>query len=78
MGIDLQEKIKSTKHIIAAIGWICLFLYSVYFLVGRIVNSQPYLMFHIIVVFSLLLVSIRSVRRYLLIRRHNKKMSGEV
>lgn len=77
MSVNLQGKINSAKHLIAAIAWICFFLYSVYYLFDSIINSRPYLIFHIIVPFALLLVSIRSVRRYIWIIRNNKKYKKE-
>jgi len=56
------------KHLIAAITWSCLFLYSIYLLVDATAGSRPLNIIHILVPLPLLLVSIRAVRRYLRIR----------
>ena len=69
VGADIVERINTLKHLIAAIAWICFFVFSAYVLIEKMVNSKPYLIFHFIVPFSLLLVSIRATRRYLAVRK---------
>ncbi|MCH6485351.1 hypothetical protein MMG85_17500 [Pseudoxanthomonas sp. LH2527] len=56
------------KHLIAAIAWSCLFLYSIYLLMGATAGSRPLNIIHILVPLPLLLVSIRAARRYSKIR----------
>jgi hypothetical protein len=63
-----HRKLNHAKHLIAAVAWICLLLYSIYLLVDAISGSRPLNIVHVLIPLPLLLVSIRASRRYLKIR----------
>lgn len=52
-------------NLIALVGWACLFAYSIYVLVSAVISGRTYTIFHIIAIFVLFLVFIRSLRRYI-------------
>lgn len=65
MSSEKQRRHRNTLNLLTGIAWICLFLYSLYILIGAMWSGRPYTVFHIVASFVLLLVVIRSVRRYL-------------
>ena len=56
---------RRSLNLIALIGWACLFAYSIYVLVSAMISGRPHTIFHIIAIFVLFLVFIRSLRRYI-------------
>jgi hypothetical protein len=56
------------KHLITAVAWTCLLLYSIYLLLDGIFGSRTPNILHLVMPIPLLLVSIRAIRRYMQIR----------
>jgi len=62
-------RLKLAQHLATAVGWLSLFLYSVYVLIEKLVTPEQANPFHLVApVALLLLVSIRAWRRYLHVR----------
>ena len=76
MKSDIGSRVKLTQHLATAIGWLSLFMYSVYVLVEKLVGPEQANPFHVIAPVALLLVSIRAWRRYLHIRSNGPVLNG--
>ena len=66
--MTIQRRFALTKHFITAIGWVALFCYSTYLLLEKMLSSKPYTIVHLIAPLVLVLVSVRAIRRYRMIR----------
>ncbi|MGO4550263.1 hypothetical protein AB4059_04060 [Lysobacter sp. 2RAF19] len=67
--MNTQPKMSMTKHYAAALGWIGLFVYSIFLLAGKLIVSETPSIVHLIAPFVLLLVAIRATRRLWALRR---------
>lgn len=68
MRSSIGFRLKSAQHLATAVGWLSLFLYSVYVLIEKLVTPEQANPFHLVAPVALLLVSIRAWRRYLHVR----------
>lgn len=57
------------KHCTVFIAWILLFIYSIYILTIKNLDSDPYTAFHLIAPLALALVVVRSGKRFILVRQ---------
>jgi len=60
-----QRTLNHAKHLITAVAWTCLLLYSIYLLLDGILGSRTLNILHVVMPVPLLLVSIRAIRRYM-------------
>lgn len=68
MPLDLNttpRTLTHAKHLITAVAWTCLLLYSIYLLLDGISGSRTLNILHLVMPIPLLLVSIRAIRRYM-------------
>ena len=68
MKSEIGFRVTLAQHLATAIGWLSLFMYSVYVLVEKLVAPEQANPFHLIAPVALLLVSVRAWRRYLHIK----------
>lgn len=64
MSVGESPAIRSVTNLVAAVGWLCLFLYSTYILLEKILTKNEYTVLHVIAPIALMLVTIKAFRRY--------------
>lgn len=69
----INEKLMLVSNVAAVGGWVGLFLYSAYVLVSRYYMSQGLTILHYIFPVVFALVSVRAIRRLLLMRRAQQR-----
>jgi len=64
-GMAMEHRMRVSKALVTAIGWCCLLGYAIYLIADAWWDSRPLNILQVIVVPVLLLVVIRTIRRYL-------------
>ena len=62
---DTRARLKPLQHLLTALGWLGLLLYSVYLLLDGFSGGRELSILHLLIPVVLLLVTIRAARRYL-------------
>ena len=69
---NVHAKVGLARHMVSAVGWTAGCLFSVYILVNSLIMDKPYTILHLMAPILLLLASISSTRRFLILRSRAK------